>query len=380
MSVQNISTLHPVILSTSEVPASESISDNRATKLWQKMAEKLLEKERSELLQSVKALPSSYLNWRQRPSKVQREITEAFDSLKEVYDNSHLQWNYFGDIKYELMGIKETQLIRQQIREAPTTQKEFFFVDYGAGDFQLSKSIANYLNTLKDIPKDVIFHIVGVRGENYTGEILTELGQCRIYNFGGFKIEELEDKFSKFGLSLKNKVDFAISRLCYCHLGDPFGTFGQAINLLRPKTGLFLCDDFRFEIATDISSRISDVEKRQAHMVRILNDLKMPFLMQRTKTDTGEYEFLVRRPDNLPCRLPLQYVEIVNNPSFYLMKYKRVPQESDKREINFSTSSRTVQGDRQLYDWLHKNSIFSKSYSFAPLYKDESTNSACIIS
>ncbi len=171
---------------------------------------------------------SIYLLWKERTSEINHSISRAFQAIVGKTKSS---WGFYnGGNRYDIGGIKEHKLMKKMIREAPPEIKDFYALDIGAGNYQWGRELAKYLNAKKDIPKDVTIHIIGIRGEANWNEAVTELGQCKLYEFGEFQIETLMDEFQARGLQLENKVDLIVSRWCFRHLVDPIGTFTQAYN------------------------------------------------------------------------------------------------------------------------------------------------------
>ena len=171
-------------------------------------------------------ISATYLSWKERTSEINHSIYRAFQA---IVSDTKSEWGRFnGNDTYSIGGIKEHKLMRKIIQEAPSGTKDFYALDIGAGNYQWGRELAKYLNEKKDIPKDATIHIIGIRGETNLDKVVTELGQCRLYEFGQFQIETLMDEFQKLGLQLANKVDLVVSRWCFRHLVDPVGTFTQA--------------------------------------------------------------------------------------------------------------------------------------------------------
>ena len=90
------------------------------------------------------------------------------------------------------------------IQQAPTTQKGFYALDIGAGEFQWVDGLAAYIQKQTDLPKDI--------SEKYLENKIVEIDRCKTYKLGTFKIEELFTSFKQQDLDIENKVDLAISR------------------------------------------------------------------------------------------------------------------------------------------------------------------------
>jgi hypothetical protein len=248
----------------------------------------------------------SYLTWRQRPVELKQAVDDAFDKLK-AYKMSF--WGcYNGDRKYKLCGIDEHVLMKRVIKSAPERKRQFYVLDIGAGDFQWSFAMADFVNHDREIPGDITVNIIGVRAEGYSRRRIEELGKCKIYSLGAFKVEELVDQFKREGLDLENRVDLIVSRWCFRHLADPVGTFVQAYDLLCPKTGYFLFDGFSFLFADEMGG---DKKRYNDHMVALLHYMHVDFV-QRIFNDccSSLNHFMVRRVNDSPCHLHISYVGV----------------------------------------------------------------------
>ena len=191
----------------------------------------------------------TFLACTQRRSSLRNCINSAFDKIKNHHSS---QWKFHnGSREYSLCSVKNYDLAKTVIQQAPKTRKDFYFLDIGAGNFQWGDGLADFLNEQTDLPKDIKIHIIGIRGEKNLQASTTDKGQCKIYNFGTFKIENLNEEFLKLGLNLTNKLDLVVTQWCMRHLADGVGTFLQTYNLLQPG-GFFLLDGFFFFIRKSI--------------------------------------------------------------------------------------------------------------------------------
>src|SRR5579885_3031683 len=123
-------------------------------------------------------LPPRYLHWTQRSNAHLEKITEAFEKVL----NEDADWWYNGDTHYNMCGIEESRALKAVILEAPKDRKEFYVLDMGAGDFQWSKTLAEYINKQTDLPSDITVHIINLRGEPYEGEKTVTSGKCKIHS------------------------------------------------------------------------------------------------------------------------------------------------------------------------------------------------------
>ncbi len=311
---------------------------------------------------------SRYLDWTQRPEELKSSISTVF---KEIVTDSKSSWgSYNGDYTYKMCGVKERKMIKKMILEAYPAQKEFYVLDVGAGNFQWINGLASYLNRKTDLPKDIKVHIIGIRGEKHTGEKIVEAGRCKIYFLGAFKIEELKEQFEEQGLDLNNKIDLAISRWCFRHLVDPVGTFAQTYNLLRPKAGFLLMDGFTFfhENQKLHEDRRDDEDAFNYNMAQLFLDTQAPFLTKYFYENYSLNHFILRKPDNAPCRLPMSYIGSKYMEwnwqigSHITTRFKREPQPYDSEELNmpcdyYSRYGDKMHGDKKMYEWLKENRL-----------------------
>ncbi|MCP5507340.1 MAG: ankyrin repeat domain-containing protein [Chlamydiales bacterium] len=306
-------------------------------------------------------IPATYLSWKERTSEVNLAITRAFQAIAS---NTNSQWGLFnGSYTYGIGGIKEHKLMKKIIREAPSETKDFYALDIGAGNYQWGRGLAEYLNTKKDIPKDVIIHIIGIRGETNLEKAVTELGQCRLYELGQFHIETLIDEFEKRGLQLANKVDVVVSRWCFRHLVDPVGTFTQAYDLLRPKTGHLLLDGFFFlhENETMRDESIDFNEK----MIRLCLETRAPFLTRYYNSTRSLDHFVVIKTDERQCHLHKQYLGTENPGWGWQIGSETVTRFKELEGSDIEAApllwEGEYRGDKDMYEWLRQNGLLDNS-------------------
>lgn len=302
-------------------------------------------------------LTQNFLDWTQRPGPLKKTISQAFNRLTHSFTSG---WGLFnGGGAYPLCGVDEHALIKKIIQQAPADQKDFYVLDIGAGNFQWSKSIADFIDKQADLPKDIKFHIIGIRGEGFIGNRVVETNRCKIYNLGAFKVEELFEQFKAQGLDLENKVDLAVSQWCFRHLADPVGTAAQVYNLLRPKTGYFLVDGFFFlrngETMGNIDGNIP--------MTQLFLDLKAPFLTRYHNDARSLNHFMLRKANDSPCRLPMSYLD-AHDPgdgwqigSECVTRFQREAQASDHEGFNLPSVACNMYGDKKMHDWLKENGL-----------------------
>jgi len=298
-----------------------------------------------------------------RPSSLQRKIDDTYNYL--ISGCSH--WNYNGSEVYRIANIDCEKMIKTLIKASPN-QKEFYFLDVGAGNCSWGKATVEYLNKQDDLPEDIIIHVLSVTGERYKGYSVEKIGKCKQYNIDAFKIEELHKNFNQLGLDLKNKLDLVVSSYTFIHLHDPVGTFIQAYNLLRPEFGMILSHGFPVFYGPEEHYVLN------YQMVRFLLQTKAPCLV----TDAGSRDicqFLVKRPDNKPLYLPLEYrgtlSAMVANTARKEVAYFKSLESLNISSINMPNKYRqsSVHGDYDLFEWVwtHYLEWQTETVSYEPL-------------
>ena len=203
---------------------------------------------------------------------------------------------------------------------------------------------------------------------------MTELGQCRLYEFGQFEIETLVDEFEKRGLQLANKVDVVVSRWCFRHLVDPVGTFTQAYDLLRPKTGHLLLDGFFFLHENEtMCDKSIDFNER---MIRLCLETRAPFLTRYYDSTCSLNHFVVSKTDERPCHLHKQYLGTENPGTGWQIGSKTVTRfkelEGSDVEVAPLLSEDEYRGDKGLYDRLRQNGLlYDSKLAWGPLQEKD---------
>ena len=187
-------------------------------------------------------------------------------------------------------------------------EKEFYFLDIGAGNFQCGRAVATYINENRGLfPNLKKAHIISVRAERNTQNPIQEDGICKLYNYGAFKVEELEEEFLRnpllAPLGEAGKIDLIVSSWCFRHLVDPAGTFVQAYNLLRPGSGTLLMDGFFLNI-----DKVSFKENNLQNLVRIIHFPGAEAILDVDDiAGRRAHSCVIRRYGIEKCSLPLSY-------------------------------------------------------------------------
>jgi len=320
------------------------------------------------------SLPSSscHLDWTQRSENLKQIIDKVFNKLSEQTGSG---WGiYNGDNNYGICGVNEYRLMKKIIQQADGTQKEFYALDIGAGNFQWCEGLAKFLDQQTDLSSDIKVHIIGIRGENYLGAEVVDTDRCKIYRLGAFKVENLFEQFKTKNLDIENKVDLAVSRWTLRHLVDPVGTSIQIINhCLRPLTSYFLLDGFFFLTEND---RLND-ETHNFLLTRLFLDTKAPFLTKFYAGTRSLNHFMFQKPAT-PCQIRMRYQDSVyaggawQIGSNHVTQFQREPQETDQERFYLPSSLpndfNILYGDKKIYEWLKKNNLlFEPSSTWHPL-------------
>ncbi len=310
---------------------------------------------------SLKAVSNSsqtYLDWTQRPADLQKKISDDF-AKQEKKDGCDSSLEML-DEQFGLFNLDEYRLLKPTILKAYPAQKVFNVLHLGAYNFTWSIAMSKFLERLTDLPPDIKINIYAIRGEKHLGERIVQTDRCTIYNLGAFKVEELFAKFKELGFDLENKVDLAISFRCFRRLNDPVGTLVQTYNLLRPKSGRLFIDGFYFLCNNETIESPNDNHR----MTQLFLDIKAPFLTKKFDLMHSLNLFMLKRPNDEPCRLPMSYSEIyhLKNEQEVLQlqtassftRFKRKPQSADRELFTLPHHYNIVSGDKSMFDELYR--------------------------
>ncbi len=258
--------------------------------------------ERLEDNQSSPIAAHKGLKWQDRPQEIQKKIDDTFSSLGFC-------WRENGKKIYVLVDVDTIKLAKYLMTSNPN-QKEFYFLDLGAGLFQWGDNLAMEINKFTDIEDDVKVNIIGVRGERDNSPEFSTVGRCNIFKLSQFKVENLEEAFKSINLDLTDKIDCIYTRMCLIHLVDPVGTLLQAHKFLKPNTGLFFGDGFYYGLKGQSAKDIFSQE-RFDKITKLLLDMKVPFLIEPDGGDRNTNNFVFKRNTDAPLNLPLKYTGMV---------------------------------------------------------------------
>lgn len=118
----------------------------------------------------MKEKVKGYLNAVNRTKDINFSIDLAFNKLK---NQGFSDWGLQnGQDNYNIFVVSENYMLQHLINKYPT-QKDFYVLDVGAGNFQFAKNQAKFINTQiakKILPNDISVNFISIRGESNYGE------------------------------------------------------------------------------------------------------------------------------------------------------------------------------------------------------------------
>ncbi|OHE73912.1 MAG: hypothetical protein A2007_00215 [Verrucomicrobia bacterium GWC2_42_7] len=311
------------------------------------------------------------VDFHERPEAIRKCINEAFDSLSGY---SH-EWLYNGSSYYSTMGIDEFSFIKKTILAHPE-RKDFYVMDYGAGNFSWGYGVANFFKKQSDLPKDIRIHVISLIGEHSRDPEIVQDGNCTLYNLGRFKLEEIEDILKErmppqFG-DLTGQLDLIISAWTLRHLIDPLGSFAQLYNLLRPSSGVMFIDEFWFDQNAFPVGEIPNSGPLSI-MPYLVIDLNVKFLFN-PMTNCKNPSYAIARTNEKKCQIPLSYSTIrhLPNPNLFQRRTTGISVFQGSMPNFEYTETLFFQdylllGSRSLYEELKPGSYFKhKEVSIIP--------------
>ena len=320
-----------------------------------------------------------YLNYTQRPESVQSKIDLLFNMQSK---SSKSNWGVNGASSYEICGVDDERLILNRVESSPE-QKDFYFLDVGAGMYQWVDNTRKLLCNNSELPSDKQYHIIGVNAEGVDEVETTE--NCKIYKFGDFKTENIIEAFHERGLYLTNKVDLTVSQWTLRHLVDPLGTFLQMYKLTKPSGVMFIEGLFFSRLGTIdefiYKEGLGEKNLNAEHFLQ--KDLETTYLMCPSNSAMGRAgrDIMVKKNSSVKCVSNLYYHDILDdrgegtsNVCRYQTQFKspfsaesRVPSCIDTYYCQF------YNGDHGLYNFLEQNDLFIErinKHSFIYNFRD----------
>ncbi len=257
------------------------------------------------------------LNWSQRNSAINTRIESAYNRIS---GDTKSIWGMNGAQSYGLNGVSDDIMIEKIILEGlKNDQKEFAFMEIGAGNFQWGRSITEFINKNPLFQKEEInVTIYSLRGEKNENDEVVSDGICKRYEYGNFKIENLNDQLTEKGHSLINKIDLIVSSWCFRHLADPTGTLMQAYAQLRPNTGVIFVDGFFLALGDQSLEDILSLNTPTLNMQQLLDNFDTPFA-GKTDRDGRRIDcfFIQKKSSDIP-NLDIEYKDFFPTETFCL--------------------------------------------------------------
>jgi hypothetical protein len=313
------------------------------------------------------AMPSAKadgLSYKDRPSEIQKKVDEVFNKLASDEES---KWSENGKNKYYICRIDDEKLIMDIILSAPVEQKEFYFVDVGAGGYQWVDNVHKLIEkNISNLPPDKKYHIIGLNGEG-KGEV-TIKDNITIYKLGHFKIENMLEAFEERGMHLNGKVDLMVSRWTLRHLVDPLGTFLQMFELIK-KDGYMLLEGIPFLRVKEggdliYGNSISDLSLNAEHLLR---DMGQTYLVCPPNDSMGRglRDLMIRKTEFYP-EIEMSYYglmdrgEKTSNVSRYMSKFLSKNPTRLKVKAEYENWEYNYHGDKTLYDMLKTKMLFDE--------------------
>lgn len=301
-------------------------------------------------------VPNIMFLYQNRPASIQQQIDDAYQNLA-VRPISN--WTVNGDTyDYYPCNVHEYPIILELIKERlQKGQREFYFLDVGAGLFGWGRQIAVRLT--REFKENEAFkqygqyhiHIIGITGEGHGEElsediIATQRSQpttntlksrseiiknilvedmslktgitrvltgdyCTVYEFGNFKAENIVEILATRLSACQNQIginqsilgmfDYVISNSFLQHIVDPAGTLEQMLNLLSVN-GIAQLSGSRI----DLEYEGKNIDNKIA-LIHLLNAINLKFF-----TGTPLYHeptFMIQRTSPEAILFPISYNE-----------------------------------------------------------------------
>lgn len=295
-----------------------------------------------------------------RPPQVQAAADRAFENIKNVNND---EWFYKGTDYYTLLDLDEDKILKNLAYES-RGKKDIYIIDVGCAGGNWGRRMMNALQGEVYKKSGKRFHIFSVTGGKECEDIVQKKEHVTLYQFNQFKIENLDEEFSRRGFDLRDKVDLIVSSWTLRHLVDPFGTLKQMYNLLTPSQGKLMSNGFLFMFndSTKVESFPLSNENILVH-----SNATILFKDLRSGRDVGQ--FLLVRNDENELKIPLEYTDKVypigygfQNESYVVTVYSRGSNPSfDQDYIDDDRRLYCNKGDqrcKKLYRYLSDQRLF----------------------
>jgi hypothetical protein len=237
-----------------------------------------------------------------RPKAVQAAIDKAFEEIK----NKKSGWGFDGSFdSYGILGLNDDLVLKNLASKKG--KDDIYIIDAGCAQGAWGEHAMKVLlesEVCRNSGKR--FHIFSITGGQECTKKNTTKDNVTLYIFNQFKIENIDEEFSRRGLDLSNKVDLIVSHWTLRHLIDPLGTLKRMYGLLTPLQGMLLANDFFFTF---------DSKTVDAEAVETFPCQKWNFLDPNVVSLFGNYhdfnsnvgQFLLMRTNNQELEIPFEY-------------------------------------------------------------------------
>jgi len=329
------------------------------------------------LLLLVSLQTQAFLDPKERPQDIQGAVEEAF---QEISRHSKSDWRSNGSWGYDICHAPEENVLPSVIRNAPPEQKEFCFLDIGAGNFSWGQNTLRILRTLDLQGKTV--HVISVRGEQNELTEKKSLGNIHLYELGGVKVENIADALQqRLGFDCRSKMDVIVSHWTLQHLVDPMGTTIDSYSLLRPGSGKMFFNAFSFVLesfADTASQQAKDPDWRNSmrSLPFLLDQAKVPFLRCHCygcQMMGSQPHYILHRPSEKPMELSLKYGKIIEIKEMSQISCQKVlqliptaAQEWPSLALDCKSETQLIGNDRKLFEWFKTVEFGGSDNPYAP--------------
>ncbi len=268
--------------------------------------------------------------------------------------------------KYYMCLVDDEKLIMDIIHSAPAEQKEFYFIDVGAGKFQWVDNIHDFLKNNPNVPADKKYHIIGLNAEG-KDQVNIE-NNFIIYKLGRFKTENIIEAFAARKMHLNGKIDLIVSQWTLRHLADPLGTFLQLFELTKPN-GYMLLEGIPFNRLDKNGNYIytNDITGHNLNAEHLLRDMKQSYLMCPTNEAGGRAlrDIMIQKRELDPnYDIGLAYHSLLDkgkspsNVCQYISQFVSKNPNKLQTTYNNTYNYQKYNGDKSLYDKLIAKDLF----------------------
>jgi hypothetical protein len=240
-----------------------------------------------------------------RPAQVQNASDKAFKDIKDTVAGEWRLYDGSWSSGYGLVDLDEDELF-EQFAHKDYKEKNIYIIDAGCAQGGWGKHAFDVLKDDRYSKSGKHFHIFSVTGGKECRELTERKGHVTLYQFNQFKIENIDEEFTKRGFDLKNKVNLIVSNWTLRHVVDPFGTVKRMYGLLSPQQGKLMSNGFLFKLSDDDEIQEFPLGSQMGNE-NILIASNATCLFKNTTAGRNIGHFLLERNDNKELEIPLEY-------------------------------------------------------------------------